>query len=60
MANEDIKSLIAKNRLHRYEVAREMGISDGYLSKLLRDPLTEEYQDKVVSSIKRILQKEKI
>ena len=34
MANEDIKKLIKKHRLFRYEVADAMGISEGYLSTL--------------------------
>ena len=36
MANQEIKNLIKKHRLFRYEVAETMGISEGYLSTLLR------------------------
>ena len=41
MANEEIKQLIKKHRLFRYEVADAMNVSEGYLSTLLRKPLTE-------------------
>ena len=36
MANEDIKNLIKKKRLFQYEVADAMGISEGYLTTILR------------------------
>ena len=47
MANEDIKKLIKKHRLFRYEVADAMGISEGYLSTLFRKPLSEEMRTRV-------------
>lgn len=53
MANEDIKKLIKKHRLFRYEVADAMGISEGYLSTLLRKPLSEEMRTKVIEAINR-------
>ena len=46
-ATQEIKNLIMKHRLFRYEVAEAMGISEGYLSTLLRKPLTEEMEQKV-------------
>ena len=51
MANEDIKKLIKKHRLFRYEVADAMGISEGYLSTLLR---TEEMEQKVKEAINKL------
>jgi predicted XRE-type DNA-binding protein len=51
MANQEIKNLIKKHRLFRYEVAEAMGISEGYLSTLLRKPLTEEMEQKVKEAI---------
>lgn len=54
MANEEIKNLIKKKRLFRYEVADAMGISEGYLSTLLRKPLTEEMERKVLETINKL------
>ena len=54
MANEDIKKLIKKHRLFRYEVADAMGISEGYLSTLFRKPLSEDMRTKVIEAINRL------
>ena len=51
MANQEIKDLIKQHRLFRYEVADAMGISEGYLSTLLRKPLTGEMEKKVKEAI---------
>ncbi len=56
MANEEIKNLIRKHRLFRYEVAEAMGISEGYLSTLLRKPLTKEMEAKVKDAINKIIE----
>ena len=58
MANEDIKQLIKKHRLFRYEVADAMGISEGYLSTLLRKPLSEEMRTKAIEAIKGLTEQE--
>ena len=54
MANQEVKKLIKKHRLFRYEVADAMGISEGYLSTLLRKPLTEEMQQKVIEAVNKL------
>lgn len=54
MANQEIKDLIKKHRLFRYEVAEAMEISEGYLSTLLRKPLTEEMEHKVLEAINKL------
>lgn len=54
MTNQEIKNLIKKHRLFRYEVAEAMGISEGYLSTLLRKPLTEEMERKVLEAINKL------
>lgn len=56
MANEEIKNLIKRYRLFRYEVAEEMGISEGYLSTLLRKPLTKEMEEKIKDAINKIIE----
>lgn len=55
MANQEIKNLIKKHRLFRYEVAEAMGISEGYLSTILRRPLTEEMEQKVLEAINKLI-----
>lgn len=54
MANEEIKALIRRHRLFRYEVAEAMGISEGYLSTMLRKPLTEAAEAKIRAAITRL------
>lgn len=58
MANEEIKKLIKKHRLFRYEVADAMNVSEGYLSTLLRKPLTEEMEKKVKEAINQLTKQE--
>ena len=58
MANQEIKNLIKKHRLFRYEVAEAMGISEGYLSTLLRKPLTEEMEQRVKEAINKLTNQE--
>ena len=58
MANQEIKNLIKKHRLFRYEVAEAMGISEGYLSTLLRKPLTEEMKTRVLAAINQLTKQE--
>ena len=55
MAFLEVKNLIKKHRLFRYEVAEAMGISEGYLSTLLRKPLTEEMEQKVLEAINKLI-----
>ena len=58
MANQEIKNLIKKQRLFRYEIADTMGISEGYLSTLLRKPLTEDMEQKVLEAINKLSNQE--
>jgi len=55
MANEDIKNLIKKHRLFRYEVAKAMGVSEGYLSTLLREPLSEEHRNQIIEAVNKLI-----
>lgn len=54
MANEEIKALIRRHRLFRYEVAEAAGMSEGYLSTLLRKPLTEATEAKIRAAITQL------
>ena len=58
MANQEIKNLIKKQRLFRYEIADAMGISEGCLSTLLRKPLTEEMEQRVKEAINKLTNQE--
>lgn len=58
MANEEIKNLIRKHRLHQYEIADEVGISEGYLSTLLRKPLQDGMRERVVEAINKLKDEE--
>lgn len=55
MFNQEIKILIKKHRLFRYEVAEAMGISEGYLSTLLRKPLTADMKQKILEAVNRLI-----
>ena len=57
MANQEIKNLLKKHRLFHYEVADVMGISEGYLSTLLRKPLTEAMEQRVREAINKLINK---
>ena len=58
MANQEIKNLIKKQRLFRYEIADTMGISEGYVSTLLTKPLTEDMEQKVLEAINKLSNQE--
>ena len=58
MANQEIKNLIKKHRLFHYEVAEAMNVSEGYLSTLLRKPLTEEMKTRVLAAINQLTKQE--
>jgi predicted XRE-type DNA-binding protein len=55
MFNQEIKNLITKHRLFRYEVAEAMGISEGYLSTLLRKPLTADMKQKILEAVNQLI-----
>lgn len=55
MANEEIRNLIKKYRLFQYEIAEQMGISEGYLSTMLRKPLTKEMEENIKDAINKII-----
>ncbi len=58
MANEEIKNLIKKHRLFRYEIAEVMGVSEGYLSTILRKPLSDDHKKQIIEAIKKITESE--
>lgn len=49
--NEDVRDRINNLRLRYWEVAQQVGISDGRLSVWLRTPLNEERKARVLKAI---------
>lgn len=52
--NKEIKALIRQHRLFQYEVAEAMGVSEGYLSTLLRRPLTEQRAQSIKEAVEKL------
>lgn len=44
MTNKELKAFIKKNKVHQYEVAEHLGITESRLSVLFRKPLDAEVQ----------------
>lgn len=53
-ANQEIRNLIATNRLRNWEVADKVGISDSRFSVWLRVEMTEERKERVLKAIKQL------
>ena len=53
MKNARIKIAMTENDLHQWEVAQIMGIHEGSLSRLLRNELPAEEQDRIVDLIRQ-------
>lgn len=54
MHNLEIRKKIKLNRLYHYEVAREIGVSEATLCIWLRDELSEERKNLVLSAVEKI------
>lgn len=59
MANHEIKSLIRSLGFTQAQVAKEMGISYSYFTKLLQIPLNPRFKKKTNTAIRRLLRKHK-
>ena len=55
MANHEIKSLIKSLRFSQAQVAKEMGISYSYFSKMLQVPLSPQWARRVDKALKQLL-----
>lgn len=53
-ANQDIRNLIAEKRLRKWEVAKQVGISDGRFSVWLRVEMPEERKKRVLNAISQL------
>lgn len=54
-ANHEIKSLIKSLRFSQAQVAKEMGISYSYFSKMLQVPLSPQWTRRVDKALKQLL-----
>lgn len=59
MYNLDVRLKIKQNRLCHYEVAREIGISEFTFCKWLREEMSIERKDLVLSAIDKIIRGER-
>ena len=55
MCNLEIRLKIKENRLHNYEIAKELNVSEFTFSRWLREELSEERKSLVLSAIDRIV-----
>lgn len=60
MANHEIKSLIRSLRFSQAQVAKEMGISYSYFTKLLQLPLSPQWANRVDKALKQLLHERNI
>lgn len=58
MYNFDIRLKIKENRFHNYEIAKELNISEFTFSRWLRDEMSDERKQLVLSAIERIVRGE--
>ena len=56
--NEEISIACIKNHIHKYEIAKQLGITDTSFSRKLRYKLSDEEKRKIISIIEN-LKKEK-
>lgn len=49
--NDEIKKKIRKSRIHQYEIAAKIGISEYSLCRWFRNPLTAEQEQKILTAI---------
>ena len=59
MYNLDVRLKIKQNRLCHYEVAREMGVSEFTFCKWLREEMSEDKKELVLSAIDKIIRGER-
>lgn len=59
-ANHEIKSLIKSLRFSQAQVAKEMGISYSYFSKMLQVPLSPQWARRVDKALKQLLHERNI
>ena len=55
MANEDIKVLILRSNLKRYQIAQKIGMADSNFSALLRNELSPQRKEQIILAIEQLL-----
>lgn len=54
MANEEIKKKIRESRIHQYEVADAIGVSEYTFCKWLRKPLSPDKEQAVLEALQKL------
>lgn len=55
MENLDIKILLQANNIKQYEVAERMGVSEPYISQILRRELKGTLRERVITTIETMI-----
>lgn len=55
MQNADIRNLIKKHRIHNYEIAQKLGVSEFTFCRWLRTELSEEKRKQVLDAINLLI-----
>ena len=59
MKNLEIRDAIKKHNLKYWQIANELGMTDGNFSRLLRKELDDYYKQKIMNIIKNLKESEK-
>lgn len=51
MKNPEIRMMILQSGFKYYQVASQLGISESYFSRLLRDDLSQEWKDRITAAV---------
>lgn len=51
MKNPEIRMMILQSGFRYYQVASQLGISESYFSRLLRDDLSQEWKDRITAAV---------
>lgn len=51
MKNPEIRMMILQSGFKYYQVASQLGISESYFSRLLRDDLSQEWQERITAAV---------
>ena len=57
--NDDISIACIKSRVHKYEIAQKLGITDTSLSRKLRVELSKDEKEKILNIIENIRKEKK-
>lgn len=59
MSNNEINEIIALSGTKRYEVANMVGCTEYHFCRLFRQPISEEWKERILSAVKETLIKKR-